>query len=69
MFLEDKLPHNAISIEYIPNIQPIGLSNFSRHYLDQLRDILHDFHEAGILHGDPQPRNMVVSPGEGDKVL
>lgn len=69
MFLEDKLPPNAVLIEYIPNMQPIGLSNFSQHYLDQLRDILHDIHKAGILHGDPKPRNMVISPGEGDKVL
>lgn len=42
MFHEDKLPSNAILIEYIPDMQSIGLSNFSQEYLDRFRQILHD---------------------------
>ncbi|KAJ6185716.1 hypothetical protein N7519_007017 [Penicillium mononematosum] len=61
MFLDDKLPPNAILIEYVPNVQQIDLSNFSLRYLRQLRHILDEIHDAGVLHGDPYPRNMMIS--------
>ena len=61
MFLNDELPPNAILIEYVPNIQSIGLSTFSKKCLDRLREILDEIHEAKVLHGDPKPRNMMVS--------
>lgn len=61
MFLEDKLPPNAILIEYIPNMQQIDLSNFSKDRLETLRRILEDTHQARALHGDPMPRNMMVA--------
>lgn len=63
MFYEDKLPPNAIIIEYIPNMQPMCLSNFSKDYLDRFRHILDDIHQAGVLHGDAKPRNMMISRG------
>ncbi|KAK9366645.1 hypothetical protein V1509DRAFT_231242 [Lipomyces kononenkoae] len=69
MFLKDKLPPNAVLIEYIPNMQPIDLSNFSEHYLAKLSQILNDIHQARVLHGDPKPRNMMISWGEQDRVL
>lgn len=69
MFLEDKLPPNAVLIEYIPNMEPIMLSNYSKHYMEHLNQILHDIHKAGVLHGDPMPRNMMISRGERNKVL
>lgn len=65
MFLGDKLPPNAVLIVYVPNIQPIDLSNFSLQYLREFTQILKDIHLAGILHGDPMPRNMVVSKDQG----
>lgn len=61
MFLGDKLPPNAILIEYVPNLQQIDLSNFSMQYLLEFRSILEEIHLAGVLHGDPMPRNMMVS--------
>lgn len=71
MFHRDKLPPNAILIEYIPNMRPIDLFNFPKDYLDQLRHILYDdIHQARVLHGDPKPRNMMIaSRGEQDSVL
>ncbi|KKK19438.1 hypothetical protein AOCH_001322 [Aspergillus ochraceoroseus] len=63
MFLDDRLPPNAVLIEYIPNLQPIDLSNFSEKRLAKLREILDDIHSAKVLHGDPKPRNMMVSLG------
>lgn len=57
MFHEDDLPPNAILIEYISNMKPIGLSNFSRDYLVKFRQVLDDIHQAGIFHGDAKPRD------------
>ncbi|OQD74624.1 hypothetical protein PENDEC_c010G06668 [Penicillium decumbens] len=68
MFLDDKLPPNAVLIEYVPNMQPIDLSNFSSQYLQELSHILEDIHRAGVLHGDPKPRNMMIS-WDRDRVL
>ncbi|OJD18345.1 hypothetical protein ACJ73_08727 [Blastomyces percursus] len=62
MFHEDKLPPNAILIEYIPNMQQIDLSNFSESYLHRFRDILCEIHEARVYHGDAYPRNMMILP-------
>ncbi|KAE8151285.1 hypothetical protein BDV25DRAFT_139003 [Aspergillus avenaceus] len=69
MFLDDALLPNAILIEYIPNLQSIDLSNFSVKRLAKLREILDSIHQAQVLHGDPKPRNMMVSLGEYERVL
>ena len=69
MFHGDNLPPNAILIEYIPNMKPISLSNFSKDYLDKFRQVLDDIHQAGVLHGDAKPRNMMISQGKQDRVL
>lgn len=69
MFHGDKRPPNAILIEYIPNMKSINLSNFSKEYLHKFRQFLDDIHQAGILHGDTRPRNMMVSQGKQDRVL
>ncbi|KAH8433426.1 uncharacterized protein LDX57_011060 [Aspergillus melleus] len=69
MFLNDSLPPNAILIEYIPNLQQIDLSNFSKKRLAKLREILDNIHKAKVLHGDPRPRNMMVSLAEYERVL
>lgn len=50
-------------------MEPIGLSNFSEHRLAELSHILEDIHRAKVLHGDPYPRNMMVVPGEQERVL
>lgn len=65
MFHDDKLPPNAILIEYISNIQEIDRSKFPSEYLRELSQILEDIHLAGVYHGDPRPRNMMVSKDQG----
>jgi hypothetical protein len=65
MFLDDKLPPNAILIEYVLDVQQIDLSNFSLRYLRELRHILDEIHDAGVLHGDPYPRNDLRGPVQG----
>ncbi|KAJ5341356.1 hypothetical protein N7541_010480, partial [Penicillium brevicompactum] len=56
----------------ITNIQPtlkclfpMNLDNFSSQYLRELAHILEDIHLAGVLHGDPKPRNMMISRDRG----
>ncbi|GAQ45144.1 hypothetical protein AtubIFM55763_006596 [Aspergillus tubingensis] len=67
MFLDDKLPPNAVLIEYIPHLQQIDLSNYTPRRLAKLREILDDIHAAGVLHADPKPRNMMVSVAEEEE--
>ncbi|PYH96543.1 hypothetical protein BO71DRAFT_407650 [Aspergillus ellipticus CBS 707.79] len=69
MFLHDKLPPNAILIEYIPNMQAVDLSNYSEQRLSSLRQILDEIHKANVLHGDTKPRNMMVFVGMQERVL
>jgi tRNA A-37 threonylcarbamoyl transferase component Bud32 len=69
MFLSDKLALNAVLTEYIPNMKMIDLSNNSTRRLSKLRDILLEMHEANVLQGDAYPMNMIVVPGESDRVL
>lgn len=61
MFQGDEMPLNAILLEYVANMESIYLSNFASEYLQELGRILQDIHLAGILHGDPMPRNMMIS--------
>jgi Lipopolysaccharide kinase (Kdo/WaaP) family len=69
MFLNDVLPPNAILIEHIPHLHQLDLSTYSKDRMDKLVSILRDIHKAGILHGDPYPRNMMVARGNPDRVL
>ena len=59
---------NAILLEYVPGIRPISLANYSKRRLDKLRSILSEIHDAGIIHGDPYPRNIMVQESS-DRVL
>lgn len=65
----NRTPPNTILIEYVPNIQAIDLSTSSKTCLGRLREILDEIYEAKVLHGDPKPRNMMVSLGKQDRVL
>ncbi|CAI7641486.1 unnamed protein product [Penicillium manginii] len=60
-FVDDELPPTAILIEYAPNMHRIDLSNFSPQNMQILRETLAEMHSVGVLHGDAETRNMVVS--------
>lgn len=62
-------PPSAILIEFIPNAARIELKNFSQPNIDKLCQILREFHDIGLLHGDPYPRNMMVVQGPPDRVF
>ncbi|PWY76045.1 hypothetical protein BO94DRAFT_549357 [Aspergillus sclerotioniger CBS 115572] len=59
---------NAILLEYVPDIRPISLAKFSRERSYKLRSILSEIHDAGIIHGDTYPRNIMVQESS-DRVL
>lgn len=62
-FLDDNLLPNAILIEYIPNLQQIGLYTFSKEKVNKLHQILAEIHQARVYHADPYPQNMMVQEG------
>ncbi|KAE8400505.1 hypothetical protein BDV37DRAFT_257344 [Aspergillus pseudonomiae] len=64
-FLKDKLRPNAILLEFIPNIKQIDLATYTEDRAAALLEILDKIHDAGVCHGDPYPRNMVVQPETG----
>ncbi|RAH70524.1 uncharacterized protein BO66DRAFT_411186 [Aspergillus aculeatinus CBS 121060] len=57
MFNDDRLKPNAVRVEYVPNLQPIDLSNSSERRL------------AKVLHGDSKPRNMMASLEDYERIL
>ncbi|PWY81701.1 hypothetical protein BO94DRAFT_567321 [Aspergillus sclerotioniger CBS 115572] len=69
MFVDDKLPPNAIFIEYIPGMSKLDLSNYSPSNVNRLRDILFEMHQTKMLHGDSMPRNMMICSGQENRVL
>ncbi|RJE21415.1 hypothetical protein PHISCL_06246 [Aspergillus sclerotialis] len=67
MFQNDELPPNAVVIEYIPDMQPLDLSNFSVMRMAKFRRILDSMHRAKVSHGDPYPRNMMIQVGDRER--
>lgn len=65
-FEDDELPPNAVLVEYVPHVAQLDLTNFSQDRLDRLRMILFEFHDIGLFHGDPFPRNMMVAASSSD---
>jgi hypothetical protein len=61
IFLDDSWSPSAVLIEYVADMYQMDLST--------LRAILGQFHEAKVLHGDADPRNMMVISGKPDRVL
>ncbi|KAM3528190.1 hypothetical protein MY4038_006034 [Beauveria bassiana] len=62
-FEDDTTPPSALIIEYIPDANKIDLDNFTQDNMDRLCAIFAEFHNIGLLHGDPCPRNMMVVQG------
>jgi hypothetical protein len=69
MFLDHDLSPNAILVEYVPHLQMVDLSTFSRDLLQRLVTILEAIHGAKVLHMDPYPRNMMIVVGTPDRAL
>ena len=69
IFLDDSWSPSAVLIEYVANMHQMDLSTFSKSRLASLRAILGEIHDAKVLHDDVYPRNMMVVPGQPDRIL
>jgi predicted Ser/Thr protein kinase len=53
----------GILMEWIEGSEPISYANVTIDNVVSLTNGLYRIHEAGVLHDDPYPRNMLVVPG------
>jgi serine/threonine protein kinase len=51
---------NAILLEYIPSATPLSTDNVTPEICRAALQQLERIHAAGVLHGDPLPRNLLV---------
>lgn len=65
-FEQDELPPSAVILEYVHDMVRLDLESFTQERLDRIHKILFEFLEAGLLHGDVFPRNMMVVPSSPD---
>lgn len=56
-------PTYAVLLEYLPDAQILSPENITEEISNQLCETLSVFHKIGISHGDPYPRNILVSYG------
>jgi len=68
-FRHNEIAPSAIFLEYVPDIQPISLELCTPRRLQQLVKAIDALHKAGILHDDIAPRNMMVTPGNEERVM
>ncbi|KAI5309934.1 hypothetical protein KEM55_002088 [Ascosphaera atra] len=61
-FWEDERPQSALFLKFIPDMQPIRLSNCSEERLRAARRALEEIHRAHICHNDIFARNIAVTP-------
>lgn len=70
LFHHDRLPVDAILIEYIPGLQCIHLGNHTPEHMETLREELKEINAAGVIHHDIHPRNMAVATeGNVERVM
>ncbi|CAG7949299.1 unnamed protein product [Penicillium nalgiovense] len=66
--LDPKARANGVLMEYIPDVNVFELSNYTEQRAHKLQELLTEIHEAGIVHLDPYPRNVLIQ-GDSDRVL
>ncbi|CAI7612957.1 unnamed protein product [Penicillium glandicola] len=66
--LDPKARPNGVLMEYIPDLNMFELSNYTEQRARNLHQLLTEIHEAGIVHLDLYPRNMLVQ-GDSNRVL
>ena len=69
MFLEDSGPPSAILLEYIPDMQALNLTNYSKKRMGNFINGIEQIHKALVLHDDIYPRNMMVVQGDPERAI
>jgi tRNA A-37 threonylcarbamoyl transferase component Bud32 len=59
---EDNLPPRALLLEYIEDTVPLSAENYTPQMAPAVVNALDRIHSVGILHEDPQTRNILVRP-------
>ncbi|KAL4969494.1 uncharacterized protein BDV14DRAFT_84402 [Aspergillus stella-maris] len=60
-FVRDEHLPSALFLEYIPNMEPLQLHNFTTERADNLMEGIRQIHNALVLHNDPKPRNKMLA--------
>ncbi|KAJ5918473.1 hypothetical protein N7466_010465 [Penicillium verhagenii] len=68
-FAEDMFKPRGIVIEYLPNAETLNCVNYSDALYSQATEGMKDIHRAGVQHNDISPRNVLVVPGDPDKLV
>jgi len=68
-FLEDEYPPKAILLEYIPNMQMLYWTNYTKKRMDNFIKGLQKIHEALVEHSDVYPRNMMIVEGDPERAI
>ncbi|WEW58199.1 hypothetical protein PRK78_003667 [Emydomyces testavorans] len=69
MFVNDEYPPSAIFLEYIPNLEMLGLNNYTQARMNKLLEGIREIHQALVKHGDPKPRNMLIVKDDPERVV
>ncbi|KAJ5962224.1 hypothetical protein N7501_007165 [Penicillium viridicatum] len=66
--LDPQAHPNGVLMEYIPDVNMFDISNYTEERSRKLHQLLIEIHEAGIVHLDHYPRNMLIQD-DSDHVL
>ncbi|KAB8267883.1 hypothetical protein BDV30DRAFT_246187 [Aspergillus minisclerotigenes] len=69
MFLSDQYPPSAVLLEYIPNMQMLHWTNYTKKRMENFIRGLHKIHEARVEHSDIHPRNMMIIEADPDRAI
>jgi tRNA A-37 threonylcarbamoyl transferase component Bud32 len=69
MFLKDEYPPSAILLEYIPDMQQLHWTNYTKERMGNFVNGLEQIHHAWVEHSDVHPRNMMVVDGDPERAI
>ncbi|KKK19016.1 hypothetical protein ARAM_007163 [Aspergillus rambellii] len=69
VFLRDEYPPNGILLEYIPNMQTLHWTNYTKERMENFIKGLKEIHAAKVEHSDIHPRNMMIVDGDPKRAI
>ncbi|KAJ5577703.1 uncharacterized protein N7459_006667 [Penicillium hispanicum] len=68
-FLKDKFHPSAIVLEYLADPEPLNCVNYSKERHSKAMKALAQVHGALVVHNDIYPRNILIVPGDPERVV
>ncbi|EEQ85806.2 uncharacterized protein BDCG_09075 [Blastomyces dermatitidis ER-3] len=59
----------AILIKYLPNPLPMNSNTYSKKCFEKVNISIQQIHLALILHNDPYSKNVLIVPGDPERVV